>query len=142
MTSLYDNLFIIIILFNRRYHRTELPAPASQSPASRHSSTSAAATKANNPFQLPSATHHQKPSTPTTPPAAHGAVHAHNHHAPGIIYSNPYGESSGYLQMALGAYLAPSSGGAYKSVDPYFLSQGESKYYDNIIYLFLLRTNI
>lgn len=43
-----------------------------------------------------------------------------------IIYSNhPYGDSSGYLQMALGAYLTPSGGGTFKSVDPYFLSQGE-----------------
>ncbi|GAB0095930.1 Brain-specific homeobox protein [Sergentomyia squamirostris] len=34
----------------------------------------------------------------------------------------PYSDT-GYLQMALGAYLTPSAGG-YKSVDPYFLSQG------------------
>jgi hypothetical protein len=41
----------------------------------------------------------------------------------GVIYpSGPYGDP-GYLQMALGAYLTPSAGG-YKSVDPYFLSQG------------------
>ncbi|XP_053692428.1 brain-specific homeobox protein [Sabethes cyaneus] len=41
---------------------------------------------------------------------------------PSVIYSgNPYGDP-GYLQMALGAYLAPSASG-YKTVDPYFLSQ-------------------
>jgi hypothetical protein len=41
----------------------------------------------------------------------------------GIIYpSGPYGDP-GYLQMALGAYLSPPASG-YKSVDPYFLSQG------------------
>lgn len=44
----------------------------------------------------------------------------------GIVYSaGPYGDP-GYLQMALGAYLTPSSSG-YKSVDPYFLSQGMDK---------------
>lgn len=42
---------------------------------------------------------------------------------PNVIYSNPYSDP-GYLQMALGAYLTPSSS-VYKSVDPYFLSQGE-----------------
>ncbi|XP_055642639.1 brain-specific homeobox protein isoform X2 [Toxorhynchites rutilus septentrionalis] len=42
---------------------------------------------------------------------------------PSVIYpGGPYGDS-GYLQMALGAYLAPSASG-YKTVDPYFLSQG------------------
>ncbi len=40
-----------------------------------------------------------------------------------LYATNPYSDSSGYLQMALGAYLTPSGGG-YKSVDPYFLSQG------------------
>lgn len=40
------------------------------------------------------------------------------------MYSGPYADP-GYLQMALGAYLTPSSSG-YKSVDPYFLSQGKS----------------
>lgn len=39
-----------------------------------------------------------------------------------IYPPNPYGDA-GYLQMALGAYLTPSGSG-YKSVDPYFLSQG------------------
>ncbi|EDS37973.1 brain-specific homeobox protein [Culex quinquefasciatus] len=39
-----------------------------------------------------------------------------------VIYpGSPYGDP-GYLQMALGAYLAPSASG-YKTVDPYFLSQ-------------------
>lgn len=43
-----------------------------------------------------------------------------------MVYSTgPYGDP-GYLQMALGAYLTPSSSG-YKSVDPYFLSQGMQK---------------
>lgn len=42
---------------------------------------------------------------------------------PNVIYSGPYSDP-GYLQMALGAYLTPSSS-VYKSVDPYFLSQGE-----------------
>ncbi|XP_062552513.1 brain-specific homeobox protein-like isoform X2 [Armigeres subalbatus] len=42
---------------------------------------------------------------------------------PTVIYpGGPYGDP-GYLQMALGAYLAPSASG-YKTVDPYFLSQG------------------
>lgn len=41
---------------------------------------------------------------------------------PNVIYSGPYSDP-GYLQMALGAYLTPSSS-VYKSVDPYFLSQG------------------
>lgn len=45
---------------------------------------------------------------------------------PNVIYSNPYSDP-GYLQMALGAYLTPSSS-VYKSVDPYFLSQGERIY--------------
>lgn len=58
-------------------------------------------------------------------PQTQTAISSHHHISPNIIYSNPYGDSSGYLQMALGAYLAPTSGGAYKSVDPYFLSQGE-----------------
>lgn len=40
-----------------------------------------------------------------------------------VIYSGAYSDP-GYLQMALGAYLTPSSS-VYKSVDPYFLSQGE-----------------
>ncbi|XP_029727080.1 brain-specific homeobox protein isoform X1 [Aedes albopictus] len=41
---------------------------------------------------------------------------------PTVIYpGGPYGDP-GYLQMALGAYLAPSASG-YKTVDPYFLSQ-------------------
>ncbi|XP_050093788.1 homeobox protein Hox-A3 [Anopheles aquasalis] len=41
----------------------------------------------------------------------------------GVLYAtNPYNDPA-YLQMALGAYLAPSSTG-YKTVDPYFLSQG------------------
>ncbi|XP_058056699.1 brain-specific homeobox protein [Anopheles bellator] len=40
-----------------------------------------------------------------------------------VLYAtNPYNDPA-YLQMALGAYLAPSSTG-YKTVDPYFLSQG------------------
>lgn len=45
-----------------------------------------------------------------------------------VIYSGAYSDP-GYLQMALGAYLTPTSS-VYKSVDPYFLSQGEhsSKY--------------
>lgn len=47
---------------------------------------------------------------------------------PNVIYSNPYSDP-GYLQMALGAYLTPSSS-VYKSVDPYFLSQGEWIRYD------------
>ncbi|XP_065083624.1 brain-specific homeobox protein [Ochlerotatus camptorhynchus] len=43
-------------------------------------------------------------------------------HNPSVIYpAGPYGDP-GYLQMALGAYLAPSASG-YKTVDPYFLSQ-------------------
>ncbi|CAO1345181.1 unnamed protein product [Diamesa tonsa] len=47
--------------------------------------------------------------------------HATNSNA--MMYtSGPYADP-GYLQMALGAYLTPSSGG-YKCVDPYFLSQG------------------
>ncbi|XP_031619200.1 brain-specific homeobox protein isoform X3 [Contarinia nasturtii] len=41
---------------------------------------------------------------------------------PNVIYTAPYSDPS-YLQMALGAYLTPSSS-VYKSVDPYFLSQG------------------
>lgn len=39
-----------------------------------------------------------------------------------VLCPGPYADP-GYLQMALGAYLKPSSSG-YKSVDPYFLSQG------------------
>lgn len=46
---------------------------------------------------------------------------------PNVIYSGPYSDP-GYLQMALGAYLTPSSS-VYKSVDPYFLSQGSNKSY-------------
>lgn len=40
-----------------------------------------------------------------------------------VLCPAPYADP-GYLQMALGAYLTPSSSG-YKSVDPYFLSQGK-----------------
>lgn len=40
-----------------------------------------------------------------------------------VLCPGPYADP-GYLQMALGAYLTPSSSG-YKSVDPYFLSQGK-----------------
>ncbi|XP_055849286.1 brain-specific homeobox protein isoform X2 [Episyrphus balteatus] len=40
----------------------------------------------------------------------------------GILYPNSPYSDHGFLQMTLG-YLSPSSG-AYKSVDPYFLSQG------------------
>lgn len=39
-----------------------------------------------------------------------------------VLYPASYSDT-GYLQMALGAYLTPSASG-YKSVDPYFLSQG------------------
>lgn len=41
-----------------------------------------------------------------------------------VLYPGSYSDP-GYLQMALGAYLTPSASG-YKSVDPYFLSQGNS----------------
>uniref|UniRef100_A0A1B0CMJ3 Homeobox domain-containing protein n=2 Tax=Lutzomyia longipalpis TaxID=7200 RepID=A0A1B0CMJ3_LUTLO len=60
-----------------------------------------------------------------------GIVHSNSagHQPPPPTYTSlyppttgPYGDT-GYLQMALGAYLTPSAGG-YKSVDPYFLSQG------------------
>lgn len=49
--------------------------------------------------------------------------------SPNIIYSGPHPYADpGYLQMALGAYLTPASSG-YKSVDPYFLSQGSESLY-------------
>uniref|UniRef100_A0A1B0GQU0 Uncharacterized protein n=1 Tax=Phlebotomus papatasi TaxID=29031 RepID=A0A1B0GQU0_PHLPP len=60
-----------------------------------------------------------------------GIIHSNSgtHQPPPPTYTSlypptsaPYSDS-GYLQMALGAYLTPSAGG-YKSVDPYFLSQG------------------
>lgn len=103
-----------------RYQRNESLAATSSSP-SRNNSTS----NKTNPFQIPvSSAHHQKsPTSPATTNASHGISSLN--HQPGILYTNPYGDSSGYLQMALGAYLSPASGGAYKSVDPYFLSQGE-----------------
>lgn len=41
-----------------------------------------------------------------------------------VLYPASYSDT-GYLQMALGAYLTPSTSG-YKSVDPYFLSQGNA----------------
>lgn len=52
-----------------------------------------------------------------------------------LYATNPYSDSSGYLQMALGAYLTPSGGG-YKSVDPYFLSQGkfETNHFSHMTY--------
>lgn len=44
--------------------------------------------------------------------------------SPTIMYpTNLYSTDPNYLQMALGAYFTPSASG-YKSVDPYFLSQG------------------
>lgn len=42
---------------------------------------------------------------------------------PNVLYPGSYSDT-GYLQM-LGAYLTPSTSG-YKSVDPYFLSQGNA----------------
>ncbi|TMW53894.1 hypothetical protein DOY81_000951 [Sarcophaga bullata] len=86
-------------------------------------------------------------SVATTPPSAAGAllntgVHqqyaphhgqpsptAHSHltapppppHAANVLYPSAAYSDHGFLQMTLG-YLSPSSG-AYKSVDPYFLSQ-------------------
>lgn len=42
-----------------------------------------------------------------------------------MLYPASYSDT-GYLQMALGAYLTPSASG-YKSVDPYFLSQGTKR---------------
>lgn len=42
-----------------------------------------------------------------------------------MLYPTSYSDT-GYLQMALGAYLTPSTSG-YKSVDPYFLSQGKCR---------------
>lgn len=42
---------------------------------------------------------------------------------PNVLYPGSYSDT-GYLQM-LGAYLTPSTSG-YKSVDPYFLSQGNT----------------
>lgn len=53
---------------------------------------------------------------------------------PNVIYSGPYSDP-GYLQMALGAYLTPSSS-VYKSVDPYFLSQGSNKSYKKSVDIF------
>lgn len=88
-----------------------------------------------NPFQSPPAVScaggNYPKSTAQSQSANHNVV-SHHHPSPNIIYSNPY-DSSGYLQMALGAYLAPTSGGAYKSVDPYFLSQGALSFGNNDI---------
>ena len=93
-------------------------------------------------------------SAATTPPAVAGAllttgVHhqyapphhgqpsptAHSHltapppppHAANVLYPSAAYSDHGFLQMTLG-YLSPSSG-AYKSVDPYFLSQGILSYF-------------
>lgn len=49
----------------------------------------------------------------------------------------PYADH-GYLQMALGAYLTPSNG--YKTVDPYFLSQGN--WISEIFNYKVLKTNL
>ncbi|XP_055542530.1 brain-specific homeobox protein isoform X2 [Wyeomyia smithii] len=67
------------------------------------------------------------PHPPNGPPTSVSSSGPHGPHFsgpnPSVIYSgNPYGDP-GYLQMALGAYLAPSASG-YKTVDPFFLSQG------------------
>lgn len=49
--------------------------------------------------------------------------YAQSNNNSGIMYPpNPYTDPN-YLQM-LGAYLTPTATG-YKSVDPYFLSQGK-----------------
>ncbi|XP_067620474.1 brain-specific homeobox protein [Eurosta solidaginis] len=55
---------------------------------------------------------------PTLPPPA--PQHHHPHPA-SVLYPSAAYSDHGFLQMTLG-YLSPSSG-AYKSVDPYFLSQ-------------------
>uniref|UniRef100_A0A182SHS4 Homeobox domain-containing protein n=1 Tax=Anopheles maculatus TaxID=74869 RepID=A0A182SHS4_9DIPT len=69
----------------------------------------------------------QQPPPPPPPPAPpvsnSGPVQFTSGPSTGVMYTtNPYSDP-GYLQMALGAYLAPSASG-YKTVDPYFLSQG------------------
>ncbi|XP_052864327.1 brain-specific homeobox protein-like [Anopheles cruzii] len=69
----------------------------------------------------------QQPPLPGGPPGAGsppGPVQFTSGPSAGsVLYAtNPYNDPA-YLQMALGAYLAPSSTG-YKTVDPYFLSQG------------------
>uniref|UniRef100_A0A8W7PJE4 Homeobox domain-containing protein n=1 Tax=Anopheles coluzzii TaxID=1518534 RepID=A0A8W7PJE4_ANOCL len=71
---------------------------------------------------------HPPPPPPAAPPAppvssSGGPVQFTSGPSAGVMYTtNPYSDP-GYLQMALGAYLAPSATG-YKTVDPYFLSQG------------------
>ena len=65
------------------------------------------------------------PAAPPAPPVSSsgGPVQFTSGPSAGVMYTtNPYSDP-GYLQMALGAYLAPSATG-YKTVDPYFLSQG------------------
>lgn len=68
--------------------------------------------------------HHVPPTSVLNSP-----VHTHPHVTapppppPGnVLYPSAAYSDHGFLQMTLG-YLSPSSG-AYKSVDPYFLSQG------------------
>lgn len=71
------------------------------------------------PPQPPMPSHQQSPQQSSQQTAGGGG-------GGGLMYAtNPYGDSTGYLQMALGAYLGPTAAGAYKSVDPYFLSQGK-----------------
>lgn len=53
---------------------------------------------------------HPQPHPPPPPPSS-------------VLYPSAAYSDHGFLQMTLG-YLSPSSG-AYKSVDPYFLSQGK-----------------
>lgn len=56
-------------------------------------------------------------------PTHNGAQFSSNN--PNMLYPGSYSDT-GYLQM-LGAYLTPSTSG-YKSVDPYFLSQGNDSH--------------
>lgn len=58
------------------------------------------------------------PVVPPPPPPPNGGAGGPN----GVLYPNAPYTDHGFLQMTLG-YLSPSSG-TYKSVDPYFLSQG------------------
>ncbi|XP_061390747.1 brain-specific homeobox protein [Musca vetustissima] len=63
--------------------------------------------------------HHPQPTVLTTP-----STHPHAPPPPppsSVLYPSAAYSDHGFLQMTLG-YLSPSSG-AYKSVDPYFLSQ-------------------
>jgi len=57
------------------------------------------------------------PQPPPPPPLSGGSGGSN-----GVLYPNAPYTDHGFLQMTLG-YLSPSSG-TYKSVDPYFLSQG------------------